>query len=174
MKRYLLVIPAWLLMAAALLFVVSRKRAETKPHDGGRGFSTDPQSRVHDAQGGKSGKPKSAAGAGKPVGSSPARNEEVLREIESAVITYSPEGVMPIASHLLDSDPVLRESARQGLVQLGEPAAVPHLREAARRLDGSEAEACQQAAAFLELPSWSETEEARAISEQLSKPTNEP
>ncbi len=174
MKRFLLVIPAWLLIATALFFVVFRKRAETNPHDGGLTPSTDQLAQVRHPEGGSSGKSKSAAGAGKPEGSRPARTEEVLQEIESAVITYSPEGVGRIAAHLLDSDPVLRDSARRGLVQLGEPGAVRHLRQAAAQLDETESKACLDAAAFLELPSWSETDEARAISEQLSKPSNEP
>lgn len=174
MKRFPLVVLAWLLMATALFFVVSRKRAETKPHDGGRTPSSDQHSQVRHPEGGSTGKPKSATGAGKPEGSSLPRNEMVLQEIESAVITYSPEGLGPIAAHLLDSDPVLRDSARRGLVQLGEPGAAPLLRKAAAQLDESEAKACLDAAAFLELPSWSVTDEARAISEELSKPSNQP
>ncbi|OYV07111.1 MAG: hypothetical protein CFE26_02755 [Verrucomicrobiales bacterium VVV1] len=102
------------------------------------------------------------------------RRDDVLQEIQSAVITYAPEGVKPISDHLLDSDPEIREAARQGLVQLGEAGAIPILREAARQLDETEAKACLEAASFLELPSWSLTEEARAISTELSKPTPDP
>ena len=99
---------------------------------------------------------------------------EVLQEIQTAVITYAPEGVKPIAAHLTDSDPEIRETARQGLVQLGEAGAIPMLREAARQLDETEAKACLEAVAFLQLPSWSETDDARAISAELSKPGSDP
>lgn len=171
MKRSKCVVIAWLLLAAALFFVLWKKpqpvpdpasavpvqtsSTHARVPKQEANLPTLPRSRDHSEQSGE-------------------HREVVFQEIQSAVITYSPEAVKPIALHLTDSDPEIREAARQGLVQLGESAAIPFLRHAARQLDEIESKACQEAASFLELPSWSLTEEARAISAELSKPTPDP
>lgn len=171
MKRSCCVVIAWLLLAAALLFLLWKKPLKS-PVAGAsvpsRGSSATervsiPEAKIPSSNRSREGSSRSGE-----------RRDEVLQEIQSAVITYAPEGVKPIAAHLLDSDPEIRESARQGLVQLGEAGAIPLLREAARQLDETEAKACLEAASFLELPSWSLTEEARAVSAELSTPTPDP
>lgn len=172
MKRSWSTVIAWLLLAAALLFLLWRK-----PLDPSSPVSSVPVPGVSDrlvrapVQEVKLTAPDRSRGQSVPATE---RREQVLQEIQSAVITYAPEGVKPIAGHLLDSDPEIRDAARQGLVQLGESTAIPVLREAARQLDESEAKSCLEAAAFLELPSWSDTDEARALSAELSKPTPDP
>ncbi len=171
MKRSKCVVIAWLLLAAALFFVLWKKPQPVR----------DPASAVSEQTS------SSLARVSKQEAKLPASDRSrdhsdqsgghrdvVFQEIQSAVITYSPEGVKPIARHLTDSDPEIREAARQGLVQLGEADAIPVLRHAASQLDEIEAKACQEAASLLELPSWSLTEEARALSSELSQPTPDP
>lgn len=173
MKRPCPIIGACLLIAIALV-ILSRKC----PHDGPA--AAGPSVRIR-SQANEAGRPSEPATrrlvdrTQEAVGKPEERRDLVFEKIQTAVITYAPEGVQPIAAHLLDSDPEIRESARQGLVQLGEADAIPLLRDAARRLtDGSESLACEEAAAFLELPSWSQTEEAKAFSAELAHPTSDP
>lgn len=171
MKRSKCVVIAWLLLAAAIYFVLWKRSQPVR--DPVSAVSTQASSSLARVSKQESAVPSSSR-ARQHDDQSGERREVVFQEIQSAVITYSPEGVKPIAQHLTDSDPEIREAARQGLVQLGEADAIPVLRHAARQLDEVEAKACQEAAAFLELPSWSLTEEARAVSAELSKPTPDP
>lgn len=172
MKRSSCVVVAWLLLAAALWLLIWKRQESW--HHGSAETSTDPVRPPELKVSIRHGPPPVEPGRVARAQDSADRRDGVMREIQSAVTSYSAEGVRPIAEHLLDPDPELRESARQGLIQLGEPSAIPLLRDAARRLDGAEAAACTEAAAFLELPSWSETEEARAVSAELSKPSPSP
>ncbi|QJE95410.1 HEAT repeat domain-containing protein [Luteolibacter luteus] len=96
-----------------------------------------------------------------------AHRDEAQAAIDAAVITYSPEGVKQIRPWLLDADPEVRMAARDGMVQLGEPDAIPLLRDAAGKLkEHSEIAAFHEAADLLALPAWSETTEAKdAIAE---------
>lgn len=96
-----------------------------------------------------------------------AHRDEAQAVISAAVVTYSPEGVKTIRPWLLDADPEVRMAARDGMVQLGEPDAIPFLRDAAGKLkDHSEIAAFHEAADLLALPAWSETTEAQdAIAE---------
>lgn len=96
-----------------------------------------------------------------------AHRDEAQAVIDAAVVTYSPEGVKMIRPWLLDADPEVRMAARDGMVQLGEPDAVPLLRDAAGKLkEHSEIAAFHEAADLLALPAWSETTEAQdAIAE---------
>ncbi|MGC4017739.1 MAG: HEAT repeat domain-containing protein [Luteolibacter sp.] len=85
-------------------------------------------------------------------------------EIEQAVTTYEPAAVKTIAAFLQDPDAEVRIAARDGLIQLGEQDAIPVLRLAATRMsDPQEAAACRDAADYLEMPSWSDTPQAREI-----------
>ena len=96
-----------------------------------------------------------------------AHRDEAQAVIDAAVVTYAPEGVKMIRPWLLDADPQVRMAARDGMVQLGEPDAIPLLRDAAGKLkEHSEIAAFHEAADLLALPAWSETTEARdAIAE---------
>ncbi len=101
---------------------------------------------------------ESGAEAGAP------RREEAQQEIDTAAVTYSPEGVRKIRPWLLDEDPAIRAAALDGMIQLGEPDAVPLLRHAAAKLhDPAEIAAFHEAADLLALPAWSETAEAQEV-----------
>lgn len=102
-----------------------------------------------------------------PAVADPARIEQATAVIHEAMTTYAPSGVHAIRVYLLDSDPAVRQAARDGLVQLGEPDAVPHLRAAAAKLeDPAEIASFHEAADLLALPAWSDSPEAReAIAE---------
>lgn len=121
-------------------------------------------------------KPRPPAAAGKVAArdravappADPARREAAASVIQDAVVTYSPAGVAAIRPYLLDPDPAIRQAARDGLVQLGEADAIPYLREAAgKAADPAEQVSLREAADLLALPTWSETEEARAAVEEI-------
>jgi hypothetical protein len=90
--------------------------------------------------------------------------------IESAALRYEPSAVKDIRPWLLDTDPQIRQAARDGLVMLGEADAIPFLRDAASRLtDTAEIASFHEAADLLSLPAWSESDEARqAMAEIVS------
>jgi hypothetical protein len=82
--------------------------------------------------------------------------------IESAALRYEPSAVKDIRPWLLDTDPEIRQAARDGMVMLGESDAIPFLRDAASRLkDPAEIASFHEAADLLSLPAWSESDEAR-------------
>ncbi|RYD39747.1 MAG: HEAT repeat domain-containing protein [Verrucomicrobiaceae bacterium] len=91
--------------------------------------------------------------------------------IESAALRYEPSAVKDIRPWLLDTDPQIRQAARDGLVMLGESDAIPFLRDAASRLkDPAEIASFHEAADLLSLPAWSESDEARqAMAEIVSE-----
>ena len=91
--------------------------------------------------------------------------------IESAALRYEPSAVKDIRPWLLDTDPQIRQAARDGLVMLGESDAIPFLRDAASRLkDPTEIASFHEAADLLSLPAWSESDEARqAMAEIVSE-----
>ncbi|MGC4015939.1 MAG: hypothetical protein QM755_15650 [Luteolibacter sp.] len=94
--------------------------------------------------------------------------EDAMQQIGDAVITYEAAAVKVIAPFLTSPDRELRSAAREGLIQLGEPDGIAALRLAATLMsDSAETNACREAADFLELPSWSETPEAREIASRL-------
>jgi hypothetical protein len=90
--------------------------------------------------------------------------------IESAALRYEPSAVNDIRPWLLDTDPEIRQAARDGLVMLGESDAIPFLRDAASRLeDPTEIASFHEAADLLSLPAWSDSDEARhAMAEIVS------
>jgi hypothetical protein len=105
-----------------------------------------------------------------PSAADPARQEEAAAAIHDAVVTYDPAGVGVIRPFLLDPDPAVRRAARDGMVQLGEADAVPWLRDAASKLaDPAEITALREAADLLELPAWSDSDEAREAIEEIRR-----
>jgi hypothetical protein len=99
--------------------------------------------------------------------------EEVRGVIDAAVVTYAPEGVKAIRPYLGDADPEIRSMAREGMVQLGEPDAIPLLREAAVGLkDQSEIASLHEAADLLALPAWSSSEEAATVIAEIMDDTS--
>jgi hypothetical protein len=84
----------------------------------------------------------------------PVSRESILAEIEEASVTYDAAALPRIERFLLHPDPEVRESARNGMIVLGDPAAGPLLRAASRHTaDSREAAALIEAADYVELPS---------------------
>ena len=102
--------------------------------------------------------------------SNPERVVTARAVIESAALRYEPSAVKDIRPWLLDTDPQIRQAARDGLVMLGETDAIPFLRDAASRLtDPTEIASFHEAADLLSLPAWSDSDEARhAMAEIVS------
>jgi hypothetical protein len=97
-----------------------------------------------------------------PAAMKPDRIAAAHESIGAAVLRYEPSAVHEIRPWLLDADPEVRRAARDGLVQLGESDAIPHLRYAASRLeDTAEIASLHEAADLLSLPAWSDSEDAR-------------
>jgi hypothetical protein len=103
--------------------------------------------------------------------SNPERLATARAIIESAALRYEPSAVKDIRPWLLDTDPQIRQAARDGLVMLGESDAIPFLRDAASRLkDPAEVASLHEAADLLSLPAWSESDEAKqAMAEIVSE-----
>lgn len=109
--------------------------------------------------------------ASKPAAATdPERLATARAVIESAALRYEPSAVKDIRPWLLDTDPEIRQAARDGLVMLGESDAIPFLRNAASRLtDPAEVASFHEAADLLSLPAWSESDEAKqAMAEIVS------
>ena len=113
----------------------------------------------------------SETGAATKTESNPERLDTAKALIESAALRYEPSAVKDIKPWLLDTDPQIRQAARDGLVMLGESDAIPFLRDAASRLkDPAEIASFHEAADLLSLPAWSESDEARqAMAEIVSE-----
>ena len=76
------------------------------------------------------------------------------KEIEDAVVTYSPAGLPTFEKLLASGEPDIREAARDGLVRLGETGGATLLRRASARLtDPEEIKKFLETADYLELPS---------------------
>jgi HEAT repeat protein len=99
-----------------------------------------------------------------PVAGAPALlNGEAAHEaITDLAVTYEAAAVPALARYLAHSDPEIRSAARDGLVQLGERAAIPFLEAAAKTAaDAEEARSLREAAEFLALPTWTEQRDKR-------------
>ena len=84
-------------------------------------------------------------------------SSQLEEEIEAAVVTYSPEALPVFEKLLASGEPDVRESARDGLVRLGEKGGAALLRRASARLtDPEEIKRFLETAEHLELPSASE------------------
>jgi len=108
----------------------------------------------------------------RPTGTGTASNPERLVTaraiIESAALRYEPSAVKDIRPWLLDTDPEIRQAARDGLVMLGETDAIPFLRDAASHLeDPAEIASFHEAADLLSLPAWSDSDEARSAMAEI-------
>lgn len=82
--------------------------------------------------------------------------EAARTAITELAITYDAAAVPELARFLTHPDPEIRTAAREGLISLGERAAIPWLKDAARTAPAEEAIALKQAAEFLALPSLTE------------------
>jgi len=170
MKRYLALI--LLALAIALGFATRQKGGGVNDR---RSFET---SRPVEGAKPPVARPSSAerVSSRAPAGLPPEEQAEAMTRIDEAVQTYEASAVKAITPYLTSVDRDLRSAAREGLIQLGEPDGIAALRLAATRMsDPAETNACREAADFLELPSWSETAEAReTVANLLANPEPQP
>ncbi len=159
--KSLRVISVLTVLAVAIIWLLAKPFDEGPPAAGSAPASGRPPVRA--AAGGAPRLPHPATG-------DPQQQEQVAEIIQQAVVTYSPAGVALIRPYLLDPDPVIRQAARDGLVQLGEADAIPFLRAAAGKLEAPEEVASlHEAADLLALPAWSDSEEAREAASEIRK-----
>jgi hypothetical protein len=93
---------------------------------------------------------------------SPLLNGDAAQEaISDLAATYDAASVPSLARYLKHADPMIRSAAKDGLINLGERAAIPFLQEAAKNAPADEAVSLREAAEFLALPTWTEQREAR-------------
>lgn len=84
----------------------------------------------------------------------PASQAVILGQIEDASVTYDAKALPLIEPYLLNPDPVIREAAMKGMINLGDAAAGPLLREASHHVSTpQEAVTLLEAADYVELPS---------------------
>jgi len=95
--------------------------------------------------------------------------EAALQAIDELTVTYDAAAVPDLARYLKHADPEIRAAARDGLINLGERAAIPFLQEAAKTASAEEATALREAAEFLALPTWAEHREARKKAQAEAK-----
>jgi HEAT repeat protein len=78
-----------------------------------------------------------------------AERDELIR----LASTYDPKNIATIAESLNHADATVREAARQALIQIGDPAAIPHLRAASKSARvPEEAQSIKEIIEFLSLP----------------------
>ena len=87
--------------------------------------------------------------------------EAAIEAISDLSATYDAASVPALARYLKHKDPEIRAAARDGLINLGERAAIPFLAEAAKTAPAEEAQSLREAAEFLALPTWTEHREAQ-------------
>lgn len=112
-----------------------------------------------------------SAAAAAPLATAPSlpAGEAALQAIDELTVTYDAASVPDLARYLKHSDPEIRSAARDGLINLGERAAIPFLQEAAKTAPAEEATALREAADFLALPTWAEHREARKKAQAEAK-----
>lgn len=154
-SRILTVATASVLLLAAIVLWLRLRPSEGAPDASGNTegkparVSTKPISRASDAN---RRNPRDAGES--PSADRPLSREAILARIEDAAVTYDAKALPRIQPYLLDSDPVLREAAINGMIVLGDAAAGPMLREASRHVTSPhEAVRLLEAADYVELPS---------------------
>ncbi len=79
--------------------------------------------------------------------------EAAMERLHNAATTYDAAQLVVIEPYLVDSDPELRAAAIDSMIILGDAAAVPMLRQAAKQVQApAEVLALEKAADYLELP----------------------
>jgi hypothetical protein len=150
---------SWLLAAFCLLLVaivlLLRNTTEHVPENGDKSPST--LTAVKPAESVSSSVPATRPEPQKPEAktSAPLASQAViLAQIEDASVTYDAKALPLIEPYLLNPDPVVREAAMKGMINLGDAAAGPLLREASHHVSTpQEAVALLEAADYVELPS---------------------
>lgn len=103
--------------------------------------------------GAKREEPTSVSPAPSAATPAPTDRETIFQAIEAASVTYDPASLSKIQPYLTHPDPEVREEALHGIVNLGDAAGAPLLREAARRAPNSqESRRLNEMADYLELP----------------------
>lgn len=145
MRPQTLIAATGLLIPLAAFFYLS-SRPGTKPETLGETKRASTNRPVHDSHPPRENAPVYEPG----LSLSPA----LEKEIEDAVVTYSPAGLPTFEKLLASAEPEIREAARDGLVRLGEKGGAPLLRRASARLtDPEEIKKFLDTANWLELPS---------------------
>jgi len=105
-------------------------------------------------------RPADPAGAPQAVNTSQdASRQDVIGKLQELAVTYDPAQLPVIRPYLMNADPAIRAAAVNAMVILGDAAAAPMLRDAARLLASpDEAKTCLRQAAYLELPPVSSEE----------------
>lgn len=79
--------------------------------------------------------------------------DAIIARIQTASTTYNAAYLPVIKPYLVDADPEIRKEALNGMLVLGDSAAGPMFREAAKQMTSDiEAKALLDAAAYIELP----------------------
>jgi hypothetical protein len=163
-------VPLALIVGAGLgvLFWRGAERSRAEP-DSPPAIPAQPSSTV------ASGAPIASGADASPVGGATSVSEppqpallsgEAAQEaISDLSATYDAVSARPLARYLKHPDPEIRAAARDGLINLGERAAIPFLEEAAKTAPAEEAALLREAAEFLALPTWTEQREARKKAE---------
>lgn len=150
---------SWLLAAFCLLLVatVLFLRNATEPIPGNGDKSPSASTAVKSAGSVKSALPAPRPEPQKPeakTSAPPASQAVILAQIEDASVTYDAKALPLIEPYLLNPDPVVREAAMRGMINLGDAAAGPLLRGASHHAPTpQEAVALLEAADYVELPS---------------------
>lgn len=90
--------------------------------------------------------------------------------INELAATYDAASVPALARYLKHGDSQIRSAARDGLINLGERAAIPFLEAAAKTAGNEEAKELHDAAEFLALPTWTERRAARRQAKEAAAP----
>ncbi len=96
--------------------------------------------------------------------------EAAIQTIDELTVTYDAASVPALARYLRHADADIRAAARDGLINLGERAAIPFLEDAAKTASADEAKALREAAEFLALPTWTEHRAARKKAKAAGAP----
>lgn len=146
----------WLLvavLAVGVLMMVAFQAGGSPEKPGVPGAATPPAIALPAADQAAS-KPEPVAAPVSKLVPDDAPREVLLEAINDVAITYDPVELPKIKPYLLHPDAEVRKAALEGMVVLGDAAASPLLRDAAREVTSTkEAIEMMQAAEYLELPS---------------------
>ncbi|WP_345738412.1 HEAT repeat domain-containing protein [Prosthecobacter algae] len=146
----------WLLtavLAVGVLMMVAFQAGGSPEKPGVPGAATPPATSLPAADQAAS-KPEPVTAPVSKLVPDDAPREVLLEAINDVAITYDPVELPKIKPYLLHPDAEVRKAALDGMVVLGDAAASPMLRDAARQVTSTkEAIELMQAAEYLELPS---------------------
>ena len=156
-RHFLTSIAASLVLGGVLVFALRSKTKEEAP---GPPFAASPPS-VSTKANSRPAPPHASSGEddadkADEVALTDPEREALLAEIEQLSVTYDAKELPKIEPYLLHRDPEVRQAAMNGMIVLGDTAAAPLLREAAKKVPTpQEAVALTEAAEYMELPAGS-------------------